>query len=122
MNFLIRLCARSRRVGVICEPMGVYLIHPKSATRTDPLRAQRLTVEALLPLKTELADAPRVIKQGYRGRLRRARLNLSYVLLRRGERVRAIGAVLASLLENPGLSTLRDVVSVAVGAFQGAAP
>ena len=122
VNFLIRLCARSRRVGVICEPMGVYLIHPKSATRTDPLRAQRLTVEALLPLKTELADAPRVIKQGYRGRLRRARLNLSYVLLRRGERVRAIGAVLASLLENPGLSTLRDVVSVAVGAFQGAAP
>ena len=121
VNFLIRLCARSRRVGVICEPMGVYLIHPGSATRIDPLRAQRLTVDALLPLKAELADAARVIRQGYRGRLRRARLNLSYALLRQGKGVRAIGAVLASLLENPGLSTLRDVVSVALGALQGAA-
>ena len=121
VNFLIRLCARSRRVGVICEPMGVYLIHPNSATRADPLRAQRLTVEALLPLKTELADATRVIRQGYRGRLRRARLNLSYALLKQGESARAIGAVLASLLENPRLSTLRDVVSVALGALQGAA-
>ena len=121
VNFLIRLCARSRRVGVICEPMGVYLIHPNSATRTDPLRAQRLTLEALLPLKTDLGNAPRVIWQGYRGRLRRARLNLSYALLRQGEGARAIGAVLASLLENPGLSTLRDVVSVALGALQGAA-
>ena len=121
VNFLIRLCAHSRRVGVICEPMGVYLIHQKSATRTDPLRAQRLTVEALLPLKMELADAPRVVRQGYRGRLRRARLNLSYALLRQGESTRAIRAVLASLLENPGLSTLRDVVSVALGALQGAA-
>ena len=121
VNFLIRLCARSRRVGAICEPMGVYLIHPDSATRTDPLRAQRLTVEALLPLKRELVDAPRVIRRGYRGTLRRARLNLAYALLRRGQGVRAIGAVLGSFLESPGLSTLRDVVSVALGALQSAA-
>lgn len=121
VNFLIRLCARSCRIGVICEPMGVYLIHPYSATRTDPLRAQRLTVEALLPLKTELADVPAVIWQGYRGRLRRARLNLAYALLTKGDGARAVCAVLLSLLENPGISTLRDVVSIARGVLQGVA-
>lgn len=121
VNLLIRLCARSRRVGVICEPMGVYLIHQKSATRTDPLRAQRLTVEALLPLKTEFADAPRVIRQGYRGRMRRARLNLAYALLKKGESAGAVGAVLASLFENPSLSTLRNVASIFLGVLQGAA-
>lgn len=118
VNFLIRLCARSRRVGVICEPMGVYLIHPDSATRADPLRAQRLTVEALLPLKAELARAPHVIRQGYRGRLRRARLNLAYALVRRGERVAAIGSVLASVIENPGPATARDFASIARGWLQ----
>lgn len=119
VNFLIRLCARSRRAGVICEPMGVYLIHPKSATRMDPLRAQRLTVEALRPLRAELANAPAVVRQGYRGRLRRARLNLAYALLRQRKGVRAVGAVLASLLEDPGVSAVRDIVSVALGALHG---
>lgn len=116
--FLIRLCAASRRVGVICEPMGVYLIHPDSATRNDPLRSQRLTVEVLLQLKLELKGAPDVIKRGYRGRLRRARVNLAYALLRRRQRVSAIRTVLDSLRENPGLRGIRDLVSVTLGAMQ----
>ena len=119
VNFLIRLCARSQRVGVICAPMGVYLIHPGSATRLDPLRSQRLTVEALLPLKIELAAAPGVVMQGYRGRLRRARLNLAYALLRKRKGVEAMGVVLASFRENPSLSVLRDVVSIALGVLEG---
>jgi len=119
VNFLIRLCAVSNRVGVICEPMGVYLIRPDSATRSDPLRSQRLTVEALRPLKKELEGAPRAIRRGYRGRLRRARLNLAYALLRRRKNIEAMGAVLASLMENRSFSTLRDVASVAVGVLQG---
>jgi len=119
VNFLIRLCAVSNRVGVICEPMGVYLIRPDSATRSNPLRSQRLTLEALRPLKRGLASAPRAIKRGYRGRLRRARLNLAYALLRQRQGLQAIGSVMASLLENPGLATLRDVGSVALGALLG---
>ena len=119
VNFLIRLSARSRRVGVICEPMGVYLIHPNSATRRDPLNSQRLTVEALLPLKADLTSAPQAIRRGYRGRLRRARLNLAYALLRRGEGARAICAVLTSVWESPSMSTLRDLASVALGALRG---
>jgi glycosyltransferase involved in cell wall biosynthesis len=115
VNFLIRLCAASRRVGVVCEPMGVYLIHGKSATRADPLRAQRLTVEALLPLAALLRNSPLEVRKGYQGRLRRARLNLAYALIRRGKRLQALGAVLASFLENPGFATLRDVASIAKG-------
>ena len=119
VNFLIRLCAVSKRVGVICEPMGVYLIRQDSATRTDPLRSQRLTVEALRPLKKELQNAPPTIRRGLRGRLRRARLNLAYVLLKRHRGIEALGPVLASLVENRSLSAFRDVASVALGALRG---
>lgn len=118
VNFLIRLCARSRRAGVICEPMGVYLIHPGSATRLDPLRSQMLTVEALLPLKGELADASPVIAQGYRGRLRRARLNLAYAFLRRHRRMAAIGSVLPLVVDNPGIAAVRDLASIVRGCIQ----
>jgi len=116
---LIRLCAVSRRVGVICEPMGVYLIRPDSATRGDPLRSQHLTVQALRPLKRLLGDAPPAVRLGYRGRLRRARLNLAYALLKRGKGREAIGAALALLAENRNLGALRDVASIALGALRG---
>ena len=119
VNFLIRLCAASRRVGVICEPMAVYLIRPDSATRADPLRSQRLTVKALRPLTKAMQEAPPPVRRGYRGRLRRARLNLAYALLKQGKGGEAIGAVLASLAENRSPTALRDVASVALGALRG---
>lgn len=119
VNFLIRLCAQSKRIGVVCEPMAVYFIHSNSVTRSDPLRAQQLTVEALLPLKDILANAPALIKRGWRGRLRRARLNLAYVLLRQGRQGEAIRAVLPSLVTSPGFTTLRDLFSVMRGAGKG---
>ena len=118
VNFLIRLCARSRRVGVICEPMGVYLIRPNSATRADPLRSQLLTVEALLPLRDELRNASPAVRRGYRGTLRRARLNLAYALLRNRQGIRAMAPVLTSLLENPSFAALRDLASVGRGVLQ----
>ena len=34
VSLLIRLVAQSRRVGVICQPMAVYLIHDTSAPVT----------------------------------------------------------------------------------------
>ncbi len=115
VNFLIRLCARSKRAGVICEPLGVYFIHEHSATRSDPLRAQQRTLEALLPLEQALLDAPSVVKRGWQGRLRRARLNLAYALLRQGQRGAALRAAWASFTADPGLSTLRDLFSVLRG-------
>jgi GT2 family glycosyltransferase len=122
VDLLIRLCARSARVGVICEPMGVYLIHPQSATRSDPLRAQRLTVQALLALRPMLRAAPEPVRKGYGGRLRRARLNLAYALLRRGSRGRALVVALRSLLEDPSAKSLRNLASVAVGTLQRTVP
>lgn len=119
VNFLIRLCAQSKRIGVVCEPMAVYFIHGNSATRSDPLRAQQLTVEALLPLKDTLANAPALIKRGWRGRLRRARLNLAYVLLRQGRQGEAIRAVLSSLVASPSFTTLRDLLSIMRGVGKG---
>ncbi|MEQ6342127.1 MAG: glycosyltransferase [Gammaproteobacteria bacterium] len=119
VNFLIRLCAQSKRIGVVCEPMAVYFIHGNSVTRSDPLRAQQLTVEALLPLKNTLANAPTLIKRGWRGRLRRARLNLAYVLLRQGRQGEAIRAVLPSLVASPGFTTLRDLLSIMRGVSKG---
>ena len=119
VNFLIRLCAQSKRIGVVCEPMAVYFIHGDSVTRSDPLRAQQLTVEALLPLKDTLANAPTLIKRGWRGRLRRARLNLAYVLLRQGRQGEAIRAVLPSLIASPGFTTLRDLLSIMRGVGKG---
>ena len=64
VNLLIRLCASSRRIGVVCEPMGVYCVHADSATRRDPLRSQQLTVEALLPLEQSSARLPRPYTRG----------------------------------------------------------
>lgn len=116
VNFLIRLCAISRRIGVICEPMAAYLIHANSATRSDPLRSQTLTVEALLPLREALRTAPAPVRKGYRGRLRRARLNLAYALLRQGARWQAVAAVWKSLAENPGRRSLRNFASIVKGA------
>ena len=115
VNLLVRLTARSRRVGVVCEPLAVYTIHPRSATRSDPLRAQRQTVEALLPLRAALGGAAPAVRRGLEGAIRRARLDYASALLRVGERRAAVGAVLPGLWERPGLGALRDLVSVARG-------
>ena len=120
VNLLIQLCARSRRVGVICEPLGVYCVHQQSATRRDPLRSQRLTVEALLSLKTGLSGASAAVHRGYLGRLRVARLNLAYALLRLGRGAEAFRAVLPSLVDVRRPVAARDVLSIAWNAMRQA--
>lgn len=114
VNLLIRLCARSRRAGVICEPMAAYYIHDQSATRGDPLRAQRQTLQALLPLVDQLADHD-VVRRGLRGAIRHARLDLAYTLSRQGQRGAALQAVLPLLVTDPGLRSARDVLSIVRG-------
>nr|QNO46831.1 hypothetical protein CHONIPKK_00004 [Methanosarcinales archaeon ANME-2c ERB4] len=119
VNLLIRLCARSKRIGVICRPMAVYYVHSSSATRSNPLRAQKQTVAALLPLRSSLASAPKYIRTGLESRLRRARMDLATVLLRSDNQWGAIRAVLPSFLVKPGSGTLRDLLSVARGLREG---
>jgi len=115
VNLLIRLCARSQSVGVICCPMAAYVIHESSATRSDPLRAQLQTLDALLPLRQKLATAPKIIRQGLERCIRQARLDLAYTLVKAGQRLRATKTVLPLLRDMPGLASLRDVASIAKG-------
>ena len=59
VHFLVRLVARSRRIGVVCEALGVYLIHGESATRRDPVAAQRENVRTLLDLERQARSLSR---------------------------------------------------------------
>lgn len=115
VHFLIRLCARSQRVGVTCQPMAVYQIHGQSATRREPVRAQRQTVEALKAVMGDIAGARSSLRTGVDSALRAARMDLAYALLRTGHRRAAIQAVLPLLYQSPGLRAMRDVVSVVRG-------
>lgn len=113
--FLTRLCARSKRIGVICEPMAAYLIHDASATRRDPLRAQIDNVKTLTVMQQESSRFPEAVKRGVSARLRAGRMNLGYAYARAGHRFQAIKAVFPSFTEKPGVSTLRDVMSMVRG-------
>lgn len=111
VNFLIRLCARSRRVGVACVPLAAYRIHSHGATRSDPLRAQRQTVAALTALLPELRDAPAAIRRGLQQGIAGARLDLAACLLRNGMRLEAVRAVLPLALRGDWQS-VRMMLSV----------
>lgn len=113
--FLVRLCARSRRVGVICRPMAAYVIHDASATRRDPLRAQFDNVRTLADMDKAARDFPERVRRGVRKRLGQGRLNLGYALSKAGRRGAALKAVLPSLWENPGIASLRHLLSMMRG-------
>ncbi len=115
VNFLIRLCAASERIGVITRPVAAYRIHANSATRHDPLRAQRQTLDALLSLKKSMSDASATIQSGLKGALRYARMDLAYCLLRQGAYFGAIAAVSPMLLTHPGTGSIRDLLSIIKG-------
>jgi GT2 family glycosyltransferase len=115
VHFLTRLCAVSSRIGVICCPMGAYLIHGSSATRSDPLKAQEYNVQTLLDLKHLARGFSAPVQRGVMARLRNGRLNLGYALVKSGRRRDAIGAVLPSLIETPGWASFRNVLSILKG-------
>jgi glycosyltransferase involved in cell wall biosynthesis len=115
VHFLTRLVAKSQRVGVICQSLGVYVIHGASATRRDPVAAQQENVRTLEDLG-KLADGfPAVVRQGVAARMDHARYNLGCALSKTGHRVEAIQAVLPSLVKRPGWQNLRNVLSMVRG-------
>lgn len=113
--FLVKLCAQSQRIGVICRPMAAYVIHEASATRKDPLRAQFDNVRTLIDMDRAAQAFPPAVRHGVRARLGQGRLNLGYALARGGQRIRAARAVLPSLWENPGLASLKHLLSMLRG-------
>jgi hypothetical protein len=100
---------------VICRPLGVYLIHGASATRSDPLKAQQYNVQTLLDLKHLAGQFPAAVERGVMARLQAGRLNLGYALARSGRRREAVNAVLPSLIESPGWASVRNVLSILKG-------
>lgn len=115
VHFLTRLVARSMRAGVICESLAVYVIHGGSATRRDPVQAQRENVRTLRDLRQKSAAFPPGVRRGVQARIRNGRLNLAYALSKRGARWAALRAVLPSLFESPGAASLRNVASILKG-------
>ena len=115
VNFLIRLCAKSSRIGVITQPMAAYAIYEHSATRSNPLRAQQQTLAALLSLRPQIVDSPKHITTGLEEGIRYARLNLAYVLLRENQRLGAVKSVLPLLWEHAGWQSVRDTLSIVRG-------
>ena len=115
VHFLIRLTARSSRIGVACAPLGVYLIHGDSATRRDPVAAQVENLRTLIDLERLARSFPEPVRQGLKERTRQARYNLGCALTRTARRGAAIRAVLPSLVESPGWDSLRAVLSMLKG-------
>ncbi|WP_296750874.1 glycosyltransferase family 2 protein [Thiobacillus sp.] len=116
VHFLTRLVASSRRIGVVCASLGVYLIHPGSATRRDPVAAQRENVRTLTDLVRLARNFPAPVRTGVAARMRAARYNLGCALAKQGRRAAAARAVLPSLIEAPGWRGVRDVLSMLKGA------
>jgi len=115
VHFLTRLVAGSRRIGVVCQGLGVYLIHGGSATRRDPVAAQRENVRTLTDLSRLADNFPAPVRQGVALRMQSARYNLGCALSRNGQRIAAVTAVLPTLAVRPGWRSLRDVVSMLKG-------
>lgn len=115
VHFLTRLVTRSRRIGVVCIPLGVYLIHDSSATRSNPLAAQHENVRTLTDLERMSQNFPSPVRLGIKQRMQSARYNLACALTKNAQRSAAVRAVLPSLVSNPGWRSLRDVLSMLKG-------
>ncbi|MDO9219771.1 MAG: glycosyltransferase [Thiobacillus sp.] len=115
VHFLTRLVAQSRRIGVVCQSLGAYVIHGGSATRRDPVLAQRENVRTLNDLVRLAARFPLPVREGVAARMQSARYNLACALSKSGQRRAAIQAVLPSLTAYPGWSSVRQVLSMLKG-------
>ena len=115
VHFLTRLVSRSRRIGVVCVPLGVYLIHGSSATRRNPVAAQQENVRTLADLDRLAKKFPLPVRRGVKQRMQIARYNLACALAKNMQRSAAVRVVLPSLLSNPGWRSLRDVLSMLKG-------
>lgn len=115
VHFLVRLVSGSRRIGVICAPLGVYLIHGGSATRRNHIGALQENVRTLTDLEGLSRNFPTPVRLGVKRRMQSARYNLACALTRNAQRGAAVRAVLPSLISNPGWRSLRDVLSVLKG-------
>ncbi|MDP2110549.1 MAG: glycosyltransferase family A protein [Thiobacillus sp.] len=115
VHFLTRLVAKSRRIGVVCQSLGAYVIHGGSATRRDPVAAQRENVRTLNDLSRLANNFPEPVRQGVTARMQSARYNLGCALSKSGQRIAAVKAVLPTITARPNWRALRDILSMIRG-------
>ena len=90
---------------------SAYMIG-RSATRRDPVAAQRENVRTLTDLSALTENFPAPVRQGVAERMASARYNLGCALNKSGRRFGAVWAVLPNLITQPGWRSVRAVVSV----------
>ncbi|HSH30891.1 MAG TPA: glycosyltransferase [Thiohalobacter sp.] len=112
---IVSLCTRARAIGVITWPMAIYTVHDSGAIRSDTLRAQAESVITFSRLRSDLRDANPGVRRALKGLVRRVRRDWATALLRRDRRGEAVRAILPELIESPGPTSLRDLLSVLRG-------
>lgn len=115
LHLVVRLCADSRRAGVVVHSVANYFIYPSSAIRKDMVAAQRAFVATLEELAGEMRGSQPGLRRGLREKIRQARLSLAYMYLRKQLRRDALDSVLPLLKPAPTWSAIRDVLSVVRG-------
>lgn len=115
LHFLIRLCLVSRKVGVVCEPLGAYIVHDSGLVRSDTEFSQRETVRTLLNLRTYPGSASGAAWKYYLKVLRGARYDWALSLLRKGRRGEAVSVMLPSIYETPGWASVKSLLSIIKG-------
>ena len=116
VHFLIRLCAYCQTGGVICHPIAAYLVHEHGLIRSDKLRAQSVSLAALLSLrKNDIINSNKNVIKGVKLAIRRVRQDLAYTLLKNNMRGKAIRAVLPLIIQNPNLQSIKDILSIIRG-------
>ncbi len=115
LQLIVRLCATSRRAGVVMRTLAHYYIYPSSAIRKDALGSQHTFVATLEELAGQMDASRPGLRKGLREKIRQARLSLAYMYLRQQLRRDAIGSVLPMLRPVPSLTAIRDVLSVMRG-------
>jgi hypothetical protein len=113
--FLIRLCARSSRVGVTCKPTAVYCVHDTGLIRSDRYRAQIETVRGLMTLTDEMGAAPPPVRRAWIALVKRAYLNLAYYLAKEGRYPEARRCIASSFRFKPAISDLKHLASLLRG-------
>lgn len=113
--FLLRLCARSRRAGVSCEPGAVYSVHDAGLIRSDRLRAQTESVRALRGQAARMAAAPAAIRTAWQAMVKGAYLDLAYYLAKQGRRGAAVRSLASSFAFHPAAADVRHLASIVRG-------
>jgi glycosyltransferase involved in cell wall biosynthesis len=110
--FMLRLCAASTRVGVVCHPLAAYVVHDAGLIRSDRLRAQTETVRALLTLADEMPRAPEPVHAAWRSLIKNAYINLAYHLAKLGRRREALASLWQGFRFHPAVTDLRLMLSL----------